>query len=139
MALTANIERVRMLRGYEVSILSAGTDVFYKGALVNINADGDLIVAADTANTTFIGIVAEYKSATSTDKVKVIVSDVVVIPLATAAQTMMGTFMFATADDTVATSATNVSACGRVVDVEVGVSVTIDMASANTVAFDTTA
>ena len=120
MALTANIERVRMLRGYEVSVLSAGTDVFYKGALVNLNATGDLIVAADTTATTFLGFVAEYKSATATDKVKVVVSEVVVIPLATAAQTDMGTFAYATADDTIALSATHVSACGRVVDVEDG-------------------
>jgi hypothetical protein len=134
MALTANVERVRQLRGHEVSVLSAGTDVFYKGALVNFSAAGLVIVAADTASTTFAGFVAEYISATTADKVKIVMSEVVVIPLATAAQTDIGVPVFATADDTIALSASNVAPCGRVIDVEVGVSLTIDMAYANTVA-----
>lgn len=119
MALAANIVVDMMVEGYVVSILSAGTDVFYTGALVNIDANGDCIVAADTAGTFFAGIVQEYTEAVATSKVRIIRNAVAWIAHSGAALTDIGTDMFATADDTLADSATNVKRCGIVVDADV--------------------
>lgn len=119
MALAANASREMLVEGYVVSILAAGTDVFYTGAMVNVNADGDIIVAADTAGTFFFGIVQEYVSATATIKVRVLRNSVVWLPHTGAAVTDIGNDFFATADDTLADSATNVQRCGICVDADV--------------------
>ena len=119
MALTANLGIDMQVEGYVVSILSAGTDVFYMGALVNIDANGDCIVAADTAGTFFAGIVQEYIEGTATLKVRIIRNAVAWIPHTGAALTDIGMDVFATADDTLADSATNVKRCGIVVDADV--------------------
>lgn len=117
MALTTNIERRMMLIGsYEVSLPAAGTDVFFKGAFVNISAAGSLVVAADTASEIFGGIVVDYVSATVGILVKIIRSAKVWVPKGTTVLTDVGTDAFATADDTVALSASNVTRMGIVVD-----------------------
>ncbi len=117
MALTAVVERRMMLVGsYEVSIPSAGTDIFYKGALVNIAAAGNIKVAADTASEFFGGVVVDYVSAVAGTLVKIRRSSKVWIPKTTTVLTDMMSDVFATADVTVALSASNVTRMGIVVD-----------------------
>jgi len=117
MALTNNIERRMMLQGsYTVSIPAAGTDVFYKGAMVNIAAAGNIEVAADAASEFYGGIVFEYVSAVTGTLVKIIRSAKVWLPKGTTVLTDMMSDVFATADDTVALSASNVPRMGIVVD-----------------------
>jgi hypothetical protein len=48
------------------------------------------------------------------------------IPFASAAQADVGDYCYATADDTIAMSATNADPCGVVVDVRVGVASLVD-------------
>jgi len=119
MALSTNTKTEILNDGYVVSILSASTDVFYVGALVNIDANGDCVVAVDTAGTFFAGIVQEYIEATATLKVRIIRNAVAWIAHSGAALTDIGTDAFATGDDTIATSASNVKRCGIVVDADV--------------------
>lgn len=117
MALTNNIERRMMLQGsYTISIPSAGTDIFYRGAFVNIAAAGNIKVAADTASEFYGGIVADYVSAVSGTLVKIIRSAKVWVPKGTTVLTDMLSDVFATADDTTALSASNVKRMGIVVD-----------------------
>ncbi len=133
MALTADIERRMMLVGsYEISIPAAGTDVFYKGALVNISAAGSLVVAADTASEIFGGIVVDYISATVGVLVKIRRSAKVWIPLSTTVLTDMGVDVFATGDDTILRTATNTKRMGIIVDYnEADDEVLVDTAYAN--------
>jgi hypothetical protein len=118
MALAANLGIDMQVQGYVVSTLAAGTDIFFQGALVNVDANGDVIVAADTSGTFFAGIVQEYIEATATLKVRVIRNAVAWIPHTGAALTDIGNDVFATADDTLADSASNVKRCGIVVDAD---------------------
>lgn len=115
MALTNNIERKIMLRGYEISLPSAGTDVFYSGAFVNITAAGSLAVASDTASEIFGGVVTDYVSAVLGTLVRIRRSDIVEVPLDTTVLTDMGVDVFATADDTIARTATNTKRMGIIV------------------------
>ena len=133
MALTTNIEVETMARGFEVSTIADATDVFYKGALVNFNATGELLVASDTATESFAGYVTEYISATVGDFVRIRRDDVIKVAFATVAQGDIGDDFFATADDTVAKTATNVERMGICVDVDlVNDFVFIDTSKANT-------
>lgn len=116
MALTNNVEREVMNQGYEVSLPSAGTDVFYKGALVNISAAGSLVVAADTASEIYGGVVTEYVSAVIGTLVRIRRSEKIWLPLGTTVLTDVGVDVFATADDTIARTATNTKRCGIIVD-----------------------
>lgn len=119
MALSQNTEVVSMNLGYSVPRLSAGTDVLYKGALVNtVPASGKIVVAADTATHMFAGYVAEYVSAVDGTTVKVIKNDVAWFAGTSPAQTDIDKPVYATADDTLALTATNVLPCGQIVDVD---------------------
>lgn len=134
MALTRDIEVETMNLGFERSYPAAGADVFYKGALVNLNASGQLIVAADTASTTFAGYVTEYVNAGAAGElVRVRRDDVIKLAFGSAAQADVGDDFYATADDTVAKTATNVARMGICVDVDlVNDFVYIDTSKANT-------
>lgn len=139
MALAANTPTEIMVEGYVVSVLSAGDDIFFVGALVNIDANGDCIVAADTAGTFPAGIVQEYIEASATKKVRIIRNAVAWIDHSGAALTDIGMDMFATGDDTLADSATNVQRCGIVVDADVaGGRLLVDFSYGNAT-IDTTA
>lgn len=141
MALTKDIEVETMNKGFEASYLANAADTFFKGALVNLNATGKLVVASDTSGEYFAGYVTEYVKAGAADvKVRVRRDDVIKIAFSSAAQGDVGDDFFATADDTVAKTATNVSRMGICIDVDlVDDYVFIDTSKANQVAFDTTA
>jgi len=103
-------------------------DIYYKGAIVNVTAAGGLgIVASDTANQgAFSGVVAKYLDNTGkTEYVEVEVGKIW-IPFSSAAQADVGDYVYATADDTIAKTATNADPIGVIVDVEVGVAALVD-------------
>lgn len=124
MALTADVFHDIMFpnKGYMIEVSTDVADVYYKGALVNFNADGKIVVAADTANHVFAGLVAEQVTVTSAAKdIKIIRDTVAWIPHSGAAQTDIGTLFHASADDTLSDGAgTNVGACGKCVGYKSG-------------------
>lgn len=141
MALSQNIEVKTENAGYTVPYLANAEDVFYKGALVDIlTSAGKIVVAGDTASHVFAGYVAEYVSAAAGDTVKVVRSDRAWFSVSSAAQTDIGKFVYATADDTLSTStATNVLPAGLIVDVDlVNDEWLVDFAKGNVVVIDTT-
>jgi hypothetical protein len=121
MALTADYEYE--VRGHsEYNKYRAGAaDTLYKGAMVNIGTDGYLKVAADVAGESPAGVMVQQHIAdgTSHDEVEV-ASGRIWIPHTGAAQTDVGALFYATADDTLADSATNVSAFGKCIDWKTG-------------------
>lgn len=133
MALTTNIEVETMGRGFEQTYLSNAADVFYMGALVNLNASGKLVVASDTAGETFAGVVVEYVNASAADvEVRVRRDDVIKLAFGSTAQGDVGDDFYATGDDTVAKTATNVAKMGICVGVDlVNDYVLIDTSKAN--------
>jgi hypothetical protein len=121
MALTQNIEVKAEIAGRHRTRLSNGTDVLYKGALVNvIQSTGKILVAADTATHKFDGYVAEYVSAVADTPVKVVQGGCAWFAHTGAAQTDLGKPVWATGDDTLTIiPAANVLACGEIEDVDV--------------------
>lgn len=121
MALTQNIEVQAQIKGQHYTRLSNGTDVLYKGALVNVvQSTGKIVVAADTATHMFDGYVAEYVSAVANTPVKIIKGGCAWFAHTGAAQTDLTKPVWATADDTLTiTPATNVLSCGVIDDVDV--------------------
>lgn len=121
MALTQNVEVEAQIEGQHYTRLSNGTDVLYKGALVNVvQSTGKIVVAADTATHMFDGYVAEYVSAVANTPVKVIRGGRAWFAHTGAAQTDLLKPVWATGDDTLTIiPATNVLACGQIVDVDV--------------------
>ncbi len=129
MALTAD-------RPYEVQgqsemlrVLLTASDIYYKGAIVNVTAAGGLaIVASDTAAQGGLsGIITEHKEpGAATDVYVAIERGRVWIPFASAAQADVGDYVYATADDTIAKTATNADPIGKIIDVRVGVAALVD-------------
>lgn len=122
MALSA--DRPYMVRGESriiKVILTAGV-TYYKGSILNVTAGGLGIKAADTAGIGhFSGVLTKGKVATSADNIGELEIGTIFIPFASAAQADVGDRVYATADDTIAMSATNANPCGRVEDAHVGV------------------
>lgn len=111
-----------------VRVKMTTNDIYYKGAIVNVTAAGGLgIVASDTVNQgAFSGIVTKQLDNTGKTEYAEIEIGKVWIPFASAAQADVGDVVYATADDTIAKSATNADPCGRIVDVRVGVAALVD-------------
>ncbi len=131
--LTKDIEREAMQNGamYRVPILLTGGSVYYKGGIINVTAAGLGVKAADTAGQRFLGVLEEQIDASDGNlEGTVIRDDKMWIPFASAAQSNVGDLVYATDDDTIALTATNVPACGQVVDVRVGEAVLVDFAKA---------
>ena len=102
-------------------------DIYYKGAIINIDADGVGVVAGDVAGQGKLsGIMTKKLDNTGKTEYGEIEIGKVWIPNANAAQTDVGEYVYATADDTIATSASNADPCGLVVDVRVGVAWLVD-------------
>ncbi len=101
---------------------SENADVYYKGALVCFDADGYIVVAADTANFTFAGIVKEKVTVVSATKdLEIIRNTLAWIVHSGAAQTDVGALFHASADDTLTDGeGTNVGACGLCVAYKAG-------------------
>jgi hypothetical protein len=85
-------------------------DVLYKGAIVNIGTDGKIKVAADVAGERPAGLMKEQVDYDGVAPLRgEVINGRIWIPYAGAAQSDVGGKFFATADDTIATSAVNVT------------------------------
>jgi hypothetical protein len=128
MALTA--DRPYETSGHMESIRVKMTtnDIYYKGAIVNVTAAGGLgIVAGDVAGQGVLsGVITEQLDNTGKTEYAEVEIGKVWIPFASAAQADVGDYCYATADDTIAMTATNADPCGVVVDVRVGVASLVD-------------
>ena len=113
MALTADRELEHVGPVTILEIEAGAADTLYKGALVNIGTDGYIKVAADVAAEVCPGVMVKQHVAdgSSHDKVAVMQGKIWV-PHTGAAQTDVGALFYATADDTLADSASNVKAAG---------------------------
>jgi hypothetical protein len=112
-----------------VRVKMTTNDIYYKGALINITAAGGLgIVASDTASQgSMTGIATKQLDNTSKTEYLELEFGKVWIPFSSAAQADVGDFCYATADDTIAKTATNADPIGRIVDVRVGVAALVDL------------
>ena len=123
-------------RPYEVQgvselmrVLLTASDIYYKGAIVNLTAAGGLaIVASDTAaQGGTSGVITDQVTALATPALYAAIErGRVWIPFAAAAQADVGDYVYATADDTIAKSASNADPIGKIIDVRVGVSALVD-------------
>jgi hypothetical protein len=127
MALTADLNYT-MVGETARRLVNKGTaaDVLYKGALLNYDANGLLVVASDTANHKFAGICVKQVTLAGVATDVEIERGVIRVPYASAAQTDLGKAVYATADDTIALTATNTNIMGVVEGVEVGVAVYVN-------------
>jgi len=100
---------------------AGAADILYKGAIVNVGTDGYLKVAADVASEVCVGVMKkQHVSDGSThEEVEVEVGEIK-LAHSGAAVGDVGADFFATGDDTLADSATNVARCGECVDFETG-------------------
>jgi hypothetical protein len=121
MALTADV--IIQSKGGTTERKSALTnvaDVYYKGALLMFSATGYLIVCADTASCTFAGVcVRQVTLATGSVEVE-FEEGIFRVAFGSAAQGDVGDVIYATADDTIAKTATNVAPMGKCVGFETG-------------------
>lgn len=112
-----------------VRVKMTTNDVYYKGALINITAAGGVgIVASDTANQgnpTYIA--TEQLDNTGKTEYLDCETGIIFVPASGAAQADVGDYCYATADDTIAKTASNADPCGKITDVEVGVGWWVDL------------
>jgi len=121
MALTADVNYQVKAGTVETRNCKGGAaDVLYKGALLNFGTDGYVKVAADVSGETFAGICKKKVTEDATHKDVEVEFGVIRVAHSGAAQTDVGAFFYATADDTLADSATHVRAAGFCVDWESG-------------------
>lgn len=121
MALTADFHYATMQPTIIIPMKSNVADTYYKGAMVNVNSGGYIKVAADVAGEIPAGVVAENTVVASGETKDIpIERGIVRIAYSGAAITDVGDFFYATADDTLVSSATNVTPFGKCVAFETG-------------------
>jgi hypothetical protein len=113
----------------KIPVVLTASITYYKGSILCFTAAGGLAIkAADTAaygklaGVLTKGVVAPASPATNAE----LEIGKIWIPFASAAQADVGDFCYATADDTIAMSATNADPIGVVVAVRVGVASLVD-------------
>ncbi len=117
MALTADYEYETRGLCEQNKYKAGAADTLYKGAMVNIGTDGYLKVAADVANEVPAGVMKQQVVAAGSNAEDCVVeSGRIWIPHSGAVVGDVGTLKYATADDTLADSATNVGPFGLCVD-----------------------
>jgi hypothetical protein len=121
MALTAD-RRLESVGPEEILGINAGAaDTLYQGALVNVGTDGYIKVAADVANEVCVGVMKKQHVADgSAHEMIEIRGGKIWVPHSGAALTDVGALFWATADDTLADSASNVLAAGLCVGFKTG-------------------
>lgn len=128
MALTA--DRPYEVQGRTQSFRAKSTTgvTYYKGSIVNLTAAGGLAIkAGDVASQGGTsGVVVTQKASVSGDDLIEVEQGRIWVPFASAAQAHVGDYVYATADDTIAMSATNADPIGKVIDVRVGVASLVD-------------
>jgi len=113
MALAADVE-YEVVGHTEIDTFQAGAaDTLYKGGIMNVGTDGYLKVAADVADEYPAGVMVKnhVSDGSSHESVRV-ESGKIWIAHAGAEQADVSTLKYATADDTLADSATNVGPLG---------------------------
>lgn len=121
MALTADYEYESRPQNKFDKVRAGAADTLYKGAMVNIGVDGYLKVAGDVANEVPIGVMVEQHIADGSSHEEVrIERGRIWIPHTGAAQTDVGNMFYATDDDTLADTATNVGPFGLCIDWKAG-------------------
>jgi len=121
MALTADKEYETMGQTEIIAVLAGTADTLYKGAIVNIGTDGYIKVAADVANEVPLGVMKkQIVAAGSHIEWCEIETGIIKLAHSGAAQTDVGAFFWASADDTLADSASNVGPLGLCVGYESG-------------------
>lgn len=114
MALTADREYETIAGQTVLYAIEAGAaDELYKGGIVNIGTDGYVKVAADVADEVPLGVMKKHHTSDGSSHEKIEVEGGQIwLPHSGAAQTDVGAFFYATADDTLADSAVNVGPLG---------------------------
>jgi len=112
MALSADRRLETVGPDESIAIVSGAADELYQGALVNIGTDGLLKVAADVTAEVCIGVMKKGITADGGTLVGEVHGGKVWVPHTGAAVTDVGALFWATADDTLADSASNVKAAG---------------------------
>lgn len=106
---------------------ASAADILYKGAIINFDANGLIVVASDTANHKVAGIVTKQVTVSGVTPVEY-ETGVVRVAFAAAQQSDVGKLAYATADDTIALSLVNGGgAMGVIEGFEVGVALYINM------------
>jgi len=117
--LAANVDRVRKDDGIEAFKVAASSRLYQGAMAMQVVGTGYAVRAADTANGRFIGIVVEEANETSAVDggaiVRCYTEGVFPITLASAAITDIGKTVYATDDNVVALTSTNLVAVGTVV------------------------
>lgn len=126
MALTANLAYATdgLSQRLRVYVSASGSDVhLYRGAILAVNpSTGKAAAASDTAGVgDLAGVVTEETIIPDGATLPVALDcGRVWLPFASAAITDIGAYCYATADDTIAKSATNANPCGKIIDVAGG-------------------
>jgi len=121
MALTADYEYETMGDTEVISILAGAADTLYRGGIMNIGTDGYIKVAADVANEVPLGVLKKQVVAAGSHAENCEIEiGIIKLPHSGAAQTDVGAFFYATYDDTLADSASNVGPAGLCVGFETG-------------------
>lgn len=121
MALTADVEYESKGVLEQNSYEAGAADTLYKGAIVNVGTDGYLKVAADVANEYPAGVMKEQHVSDGSAHESVVVEyGRIWLAHTGAAQTDVGALFYATADDTLADSASNVGPLGLCVGFKTG-------------------
>lgn len=117
MALTADREYETVPGGCITLKNKAGAaDTLYKGGLLNVGTDGYLKVAADVASEVFAGVCKKQHVADGSAHADIEYEEGLLwVEHSGAAQTDVGSLAYATGDDTLAHTASNVTAMGLVV------------------------
>lgn len=117
MALTADREYETIPGATTILSNKAGAaDTLYKGALLNYGTDGYLKVAADVASEVFAGYCKKQHVADGSAHSDIEVEEGLLwIEHSGAAQTDVGTLVYASGDDTIVHAASNMTPAGLVV------------------------
>jgi len=124
MALSQNTVRKAAYPGHKtLAPVQAGSTI-YKGAFVATDASGYVVEAADTSNYDFLGVATQYVDNASGNagdvNIEVETGNEIFWAYSSAAQTDNGQEVYATGDDTLATSASNIDVAGKIMRVSVG-------------------
>lgn len=131
MALSKNSPRKMGRNGHKYDAPVYQSVVIYEGAFVNYNSTGYLALSSDTASEHFAGVAtakADNGSGAS-GAINCLIERGCLIFWAytSSALTDNGLEVYATGDDTLATSASNVATCGTIALAEVGVGWWVEM------------
>jgi len=112
-----NLEMMFPNIGHVIPAKSNVASTYYKGGLMDIDANGYAVKAADTAGHRFAGVLKEQVvvGAGETKDLEIIRGTLAWLPHGGAAQSDVGKMLYATADDTITDFASNAGPIGKCV------------------------